>query len=517
MYLDGLPENFLKLVSVEGFSGTHPNLTKIIKADVLFQATVLKSFPEKNKAILRIANKKIMVETQQPLKPGDVLLLRGDKTTSVPKLKIISDTKSINLNLLNIQDKTQMSSVNNYDNYSQKNSVTPNIRKNSNSIHARVENKAIVPDDLEVSIKNNNLISGQKIKASIVDISSKNTAIVKYQDKFLTAHFVDKPPKIGTVIKFVVTQYKEKFRLVAQESISLKVEASDIKDLLPFKEPFGKMVKQLMSLINSPVFETLIKSDSSLIKRLVKTLNLLSPHIKFDDSPQLKNIFNGKNLKEQIDFSGINYESKVKHIFEGKAPFQIPSKLNMDLKYQLLDLLNTIGPSTQESGNNFDQRRPLMDILNKVRHAVDNIELHQLTNQLARQESQPIVIQVPDPINVNKTIKVYIKPTEDSEGNSKQEKERVLLVFFLKMSALGNLRVDAQVFKDSVSIKIKVENINVAKFIDSKLAEFSSSLKDLGSKVHATCSVIPIIEDDIASDLNQLLINDDKRLVDLTT
>jgi hypothetical protein len=518
LYLDGLPENFLKLVSVEGFSGTHSSLTKIIKTDVLFQATVLKSFPEQNKAIIGIANKKIMVETQQPLKPGEVLLLRGDKTTSVPKLKIITDAKSINLNLLKIQDKTQMSSVNNYDNYSQKNSITPNARENSNSVHTRVENQAIVPDDLEVSIENNTLILGQKIKASVVDISSKNIAIVKYRDKFLTAHFVDKPPKIGTVIKFIVTQHEEKFRLVAQESISSNiVKASDIKDLLPFKEPFGKMIKNLKSLIDSPAFETFIKSDSLLIKRLVKTLNLLSPHIQPDGSPQLQKTFNGKILKEQIDYSGINYESKVKHIFEGKVPFQMPSKLNMDLKYQLLDLLNTMEPSTQKCGNNFEQRRPLIDIIKKLSHAVDNIELHQLANQLARQENQPIVIQVPDPINFGKTIKVYIKPAEDSKENSKQKKEGVLLVFFLNMSALGNLRVDAQVFQESVSIKIKVENITVAKFIDSKLAEFSFSLKDLGSKVHATCCVIPVIKDDIASELNQLLIDDDERLVDLTT
>ena len=108
MYLDGLPEKFLKLVSVDGFSVTHPSLTKLIKTDTLFQATVLKSFPDKNKAIIQIANKKIMVETQQPLKPGEILLLRGDKTTSVPKLKIITDAKSISLNLLKIQDKTQM-------------------------------------------------------------------------------------------------------------------------------------------------------------------------------------------------------------------------------------------------------------------------------------------------------------------------------------------------------------------------------------------------------------------------
>jgi hypothetical protein len=284
LHLDGLRENFLNLVSAEGFTGAHSSLTKIIKTDVLFQATVLKSFPEKNKAIIEIANKKIMVETQQPLKTGEVLLLRGDKTTSVPKLKIITDVKSISLSLLKNQDETQMSSVNNYDNYSQKNNATPNIRKNSNSVHTRVGNQAIVPDDLELSIKNNNLISGQKIKASVVDISSKNTAIVKYRDKFLTAHFDDNPPKVGTVIKFIVTQHGEKFRLVAQESIpSNIVEASDIKDLLPFKEPFGKMIKNLKSLIDSPVFETFIKLDSLLIKHLVKTLNLLSPHIKSDD------------------------------------------------------------------------------------------------------------------------------------------------------------------------------------------------------------------------------------------
>lgn len=411
-----------------------------------------------------------------------------------------------------------MSSVNNYDNYSQKKNVTPNVPKNSTTVHNSVANQKKVPDTLEIIVKNNNFIHGQKIKASVVDIVNNNTAIVKFRDKFLTAHFLDKAPKVGTVVKLIVTQHEESFRLVAQRYNSSKtVETADIKELLPFKEPFGKMIQQLKFLIDSPVIENFIKSDSFLIKRLVKTLNLLSPQIKTTDSTQLQEIFNSKYLKEQVDFSGINYESKVKHIFEGKVPFQIPSKLNMDLKYQLLGLLNLIDPSSKESENNLNQQRPLMDVIKKIRHAVDNVELHQLTNQLARQENQPIVIQIPDPINFGKTIKVYIKPTEDSEENSKKEKDGVLLVFFLNMSALGNLRVDAQILKESISIKIKVENNDVAKFIDSKLVEFSFNLKDLGCTVNATCSTIPIIEDDIASELNQLLINDDKRLVDLTT
>ena len=74
MHLDGLPEKLLKLFSVKGGSGTHSRLTKYIKTGVLLGATVIKYFPEKNKAIIEIADKKIMVETQQPLKSGRFLL-----------------------------------------------------------------------------------------------------------------------------------------------------------------------------------------------------------------------------------------------------------------------------------------------------------------------------------------------------------------------------------------------------------------------------------------------------------
>lgn len=74
MHLDGLPEKLLKLFSVEGGSGTHSRLTKYIKTGVLLGATVIKYFPEKNKAIIEIADKNMMVETQKPLKAGRFLL-----------------------------------------------------------------------------------------------------------------------------------------------------------------------------------------------------------------------------------------------------------------------------------------------------------------------------------------------------------------------------------------------------------------------------------------------------------
>jgi len=39
-----------------------------------------------------------MVETQQPLKHAEVLTLHANMTSSIPKLKIITATKPINLN-----------------------------------------------------------------------------------------------------------------------------------------------------------------------------------------------------------------------------------------------------------------------------------------------------------------------------------------------------------------------------------------------------------------------------------
>ena len=57
LVLEGLPENLLKLISVEGSSHTLPNLSKFLKLGALLQATVLESLPEKNKAIIKISNK----------------------------------------------------------------------------------------------------------------------------------------------------------------------------------------------------------------------------------------------------------------------------------------------------------------------------------------------------------------------------------------------------------------------------------------------------------------------------
>ena len=67
---EGLSENSLKLILLNGSLDTLPSLSKFLKSGALFQATVLESLPEKNKAVIKMFNKRIIVETRHPLTPG---------------------------------------------------------------------------------------------------------------------------------------------------------------------------------------------------------------------------------------------------------------------------------------------------------------------------------------------------------------------------------------------------------------------------------------------------------------
>ena len=53
---EGLSENALKLTLINGSLDTLPNLNKFLKSGTLFQATVLESLPEKNKAVIPTIN-----------------------------------------------------------------------------------------------------------------------------------------------------------------------------------------------------------------------------------------------------------------------------------------------------------------------------------------------------------------------------------------------------------------------------------------------------------------------------
>ncbi len=515
LVLEGLPENLLKLISVEGSSHTLPNLSKFLKLGALLQATVLESLPEKNKAIIKISNKRIIVETRQALTPGHSFSAQVHKSSPGSPLQIKIIASPPDLGPSNFEDKTQISGK------SLPNNVTGRVFDKTST--PEPNDRSIVPQannmiSQEMSareIDSMNLLPGQTIKATVIDISGKNNAVVKFKNRLITAYFPALSPKPGANASLVVTAHGDNFRLVAQQDGTPKaIDIFKIKALLPFKESFGEMIQKLDVLINSSEVIKNLSTETGLVERFVKTLNLfkiqsLGKRLPVQDSTQ---------LKEQIDLSGINYEPKVKKIFQGKEPYKVPHDLKVDLKGQLMRLLEVVEVRVEEKDTSPNQRRQFMEAIKIFRSAVGNIELQQLTNQVSRQESQPIVLQIPDPFMIGKTVNLYVRHVDnEGKGKSNKDNDSVLLVFLLELSALGNLRVDAKMNKESISVRIDVENQDIAQFIDGNLKEFCARLGELGFEVNASCSVVRKIEDNLSNQLNQLLIDDSKRLVDLTT
>ena len=508
-----MTKDSLKLISEKSSLDRIPNLSNFLKSGTLFQATILESFPEKNRALIKIFNKQIMVETKNHLIPGDTFSARVIKPSPELSLQIMIVSTHSTPAVSILEDKTEIS-FKKLSSISTSSVIDKKIISDSNYSIVDPNNTNIISELSARAIKKMNLSSGQVIKATIVDSQTNNT-VVKFENRLIRAYSFSEPPNLGEKISLIVTPYLDRFKLVSQDDRASKlVDIFKIKSLLPYKESFGVMVQKLDILLNSSEIIKSLRAETGLVSRLIKTLNLLkSPFFEQDLTSQGSTL-----VKQQIDLSGINYESKVKNALEGKELLDVPTNVKNDLKGQLINLLKLLEIRIGGNETSAIQRYQLLKVIKVLMRAVDNIELQQLTNQLSRQENQPITLQIPDPFMIGKTINLYIRQSEDKSKNKEnKENKSVLLVFFLELSALGNLRVDAKINNQAISLRIDVENSNIAKFVENSLKDFCSSLDDLGFEVNASCGVVANIDKELESKLNPLLISETNRLVDLRT
>ncbi|MDG1844098.1 MAG: flagellar hook-length control protein FliK [Nitrospinaceae bacterium] len=513
MIFKSLTKDSLKLISEKSSLDRIPNLSNFLKSGTLFQATILESFPEKNRALIKIFNKQIMVETKNHLIPGDTFSARVIKPSPELSLQIMIVSTHSTPAVSILEDKTEIS-FKKLSSISTSSVIDKKIISDSNYSIVDPNNTNIISELSARAIKKMNLSSGQVIKATIVDSQTNNT-VVKFENRLIRAYSFSEPPNLGEKISLIVTPYLDRFKLVSQDDRASKlVDIFKIKSLLPYKESFGVMVQKLDILLNSSEVIKSLRAETGLVPRLIKTLNLLkAPFFEQDLTSQGSTL-----IKQQIDLSGINYESKVKHALEGKELLDVPTNVKNDLKGQLINLLKLLEIRIGGNETSAIQRYQLLKVIKVLMRAVDNIELQQLTNQLSRQENQPITLQIPDPFMIGKTINLYIRQSEDKSKNKEnKENKSVLLVFFLELSALGNLRVDAKINNQAISLRIDVENSNIAKFVENSLKDFCSSLDDLGFEVNASCGVVANIDKELESKLNPLLISETNRLVDLRT
>ena len=293
--------------------------------------------------------------------------------------------------------------------------------------------------------------------------------------------------------------------LVKPGSVNLEL----IKSYLPSRTPLGKLVGELTrDILGSPVLKEL-QIQPQLLEKLRETLQFLTPK---------PGIIPGEaEIEEQVEKSGVRYEAKVKNFLTQTEDSKVRLELASDLKGQLLDLLQVTEKSIKNLSKQ-NQSQQISDFQQRVKVSVDSIELNQLSSRVSTQENQPLVLQIPNPLNPgDNTINLFIR--EDSEGGEdgkKNNKENYNMAFFLNLSALGNIKINAKVGPESLAIRMELEQADVTDFIRNNSAKFEQRMekKDLNTTVECfTREEVSPIKDNLI----ELLVSQNTSLLSVKT
>jgi hypothetical protein len=210
--------------------------------------------------------------------------------------------------------------------------------------------------------------------------------------------------------------------------------------------------------------------------------------------------------------SGINYEAKVRQSFE--SGLSVHKELASDLKGLLLKLDH----SAEKAATSLKAPAHLAEFRHTIKFAIDNIELNQLSLQVSKQESQPLVIQIPNPLNAgDKTIQLYVrKDFSDEEGKNNDKKRGHNIAFFLDLSFLGKIKISAQIGQERLSVKMDAESEDIARFIHDKAKDFKDKMVEHNIETSVECYVTDKVKPEKDS-LIELLVSQNTSLVNIKT
>jgi len=343
----------------------------------------------------------------------------------------------------------------------------------------------------------------------------KDSRHIPYQENNNRLRFIQSfPIKNSDVDSNIQTKpYKEKRyygnKLLDSKADIKKIGLETIKPYLPSKKAIGKLITELkLEILESPILKD-IPIKSEFISRFKNTIQQLTP--------KLNPIFSGGDIKRQVDISGVNYEAKLKKLLlQPKIP-EIRSELGKDLKGQLLELKqitdNVIKTNLERNIN-----RQIIDFQQKIKVAVDSIELNQLSSRLSNQENQPLLLQIPNPINSNdKTINLFVRnDSNENKGGIKSDKDNYNLAFFLELSELGNIKMNVDVCSNSMKVRMDIERDDVVEFVLNNSTDFKNSMKNKGFSTTVECCNVKKISP-IKDNLTELLVSNNTSLFSVKT
>lgn len=459
----------------------------------LLQGEIIKLLP-KGKATVSIAGQKVVAELprlktqdnsaaakpEYSFKPGQKIYARVEKVSPEPVLKLVPPP----------QQKVQEEGYT--TNLSRKNK--PEILKTEKI------NELKLPPDRIVQVNVNRVVDA-------------NTLSVQFEDQeFLVKTENAKLYRPDTTIRIQFEKTDSDFKPIFLDPPGKKpgtVEIELIKPYLPSRTPLGKLVGEITrDILSSPIIKEL-QIQPQLIEKLRETVQVLTPK---------PGVTPGEvEIEEQVEKSGVRYEAKVKQFLTQAEDPKVRLELTRDLKGQLLDLLQVTEKNIKKIPNQ-NQSQKISDFQQRVKVSLDSIELNQLSSRVATQENQPLVLQIPNPLSPGeKTINLFIREdSEDGQDGEKKNKETYNMAFFLNLSALGNIKINAQVSPENLAVRMEVEQEDVADFIRNNSAEFEQRMgkKDLNTTVEC-CTQKEVTP--IKDNLIELLVSQNTSLLSVKT
>jgi hypothetical protein len=492
----------VKILEEETSNTTTSKFISQMKIGNVFDAVYNGKTPE-GKKILSIQGNKVVVElpktvsskkqsgdsTRAPLVKGQTIRVRVETSWPKPSLKII-------------QSQLRLDKIDNPDTRT----VLTHRAKSISTLY-NIKKLSQTPDFEEIP-----QVIGppkHKVRSFISPILDSNSNVIVSGNRSIKVPAKNSNPQkpLENANISLNKTVEEERSILLNTNTTTNTKRVDIKTIIPYmptRMPIVKLAHLLADkILDSPMIQELnVKPD--LVSKLRDTLYLLLP--------REGEIPSEGQVRKQIEVSGFNYEAKVRQALELGLP--INKELASNLKGILLELFQ----STDKLQQSVKNSGPLNEFRQTLKFAIDNIELNQLSSQISKQENQPLVIQIPNPLTTgNKTIQLYIrKDSEGEESKNKDKKNSHNVAFFLDLSFLGKIKINAQISHERLSIKIDVENQDIENFINNKTQEFKEKMREDNFETSVECHVNDQVKPPKDS-LIEMLISHNTSLVNIKT
>jgi hypothetical protein len=499
MQSESLGFSLLQILSGDLPSTSSSPLLRHLVIGTILSGMVQKVFPD-GKALVNFNNQNVLVNTNKKLQPGQNLTARVEQLTPHPQLKLILDN---DLPLVPGRESRPSGS------YGQ----GPDYKTQLSS-----PNKVSTPATFNTAtLERLDLFPNQEYKARVLQVVDKQYIVLDLKGRQLQLPFIEnKVPIPGSTISVKFEKIAENiFSLVRQDTIGISTPLTrDV--LIPYlsaHETLPKMIANLEKAVESFRVRPL-NVDPEVLVNIKKTLQQLRP-----TRGQLPN---AEQIRQQVQVSGVNYEANVERVLretaDSKLIPELQRALKRDLKGQMLKIISSLEPLANSPGLPDIAPRNVSTLLAVFQHAVDNIELHQLSHRLALMEQEPIVLQIPNPFSPEQVVNIYVRQLQESDKDKKKKEHKGFnLVFILNMSVLGHVKIDARLQDKNLQVQIQVEKPALVKFIEGRMEELSVVMKEMGFFAEINCCLQEKVEIEFTDTISQLMIKKQTYRVDIQT